>query len=208
MAGSRGRVKNERSFYDGGMPRVSDQHLAARRQQILDAAQICFTRTGFHATTMHDVIAEAGLSVGAVYRYFRSKEELVAALAERVVGEITARVGEVIAHPPPPALDEALERVLAVMEPQLGPDGMFRVALQIWSEALRSPPLGELVGTLYARLRRQFMAYAESALPHADPEAVAVVLLSLVQGYALQRVLVGQPSVSTYLDGVRALMPR
>ena len=63
------------------MPRVSEAHLAARRQQILDAARVCFTRNGFHATSMQDVIAEAGLSVGAVYRYFRSKEELVAAIA-------------------------------------------------------------------------------------------------------------------------------
>ena len=57
------------------MPRVSDEHLAARRQQILDAARACFLRNGFHATSMQDVIGEAGLSVGAVYRYFKSKNE-------------------------------------------------------------------------------------------------------------------------------------
>jgi len=50
------------------MPRVSEAHLAARRQQILDAAQIRFIRNGFHQTSMQDVIAEAGLSVGAVSR--------------------------------------------------------------------------------------------------------------------------------------------
>jgi AcrR family transcriptional regulator len=188
------------------MPRVSDQHLAARRRQILDAARVCFTRTGFHATTMHDVIGEAGLSVGAVYRYFKSKEELVSALAEQVVDEITARVGEVVAHEPPLAVDQTLERVIAVLQPQLGPEGMFRIALQIWSEALRSPALHELVVTLYSRLRSQFIAYAKSAQPSADPQAVAVVMVSLVQGFALQSVLAGEPDVPTYLAGVRALL--
>lgn len=188
------------------MPRVSDQHLAARRQQILDAARTCFTRTGFHTTTMHDVVREANLSVGAVYRYFRSKEELAGALAEQVVDTIVGRVGEAVAHEPPLPLDQTLERVLAIMEPQLGPDGMFRVALQLWSEALRSPALAELVVTLYSRLRGQFIAYAKSAYPDANPEEVAVVMVSIVQGYALQRVLAGQPDMATYLSGVRALL--
>ncbi|HEY9407971.1 MAG TPA: helix-turn-helix domain-containing protein, partial [Jiangellaceae bacterium] len=52
------------------MPRVSEAHLAARRDQILQAAWTCFARDGFHATSMQDVFAEAGLSAGAVYRYF------------------------------------------------------------------------------------------------------------------------------------------
>lgn len=188
------------------MPRVSDQHLAARRQQILDAARTCFTRTGFHATTMHDVIREADLSVGAVYRYFKSKDELVSELAEQIVDAITARVAEVIAEEPKLPLDQTLERVIAVMEPHLGPDGMFRVALQLWSEALRSPALAELVVSLYARLRGQFIVYARSLHPDADPEQVAVVLVSIVQGYALQRVLTGQPDVASYLSGVRTLL--
>ena len=52
------------------MPKVSDAHRAARRRQILDAARRRFVRNGFHATSMQDIFAEAGLSAGAVYRYF------------------------------------------------------------------------------------------------------------------------------------------
>ncbi|WP_369028857.1 TetR/AcrR family transcriptional regulator, partial [Nocardia farcinica] len=63
------------------MPRVSEEHLERRRQQILVAAQRCFSRKGFYNTSMQDVFAESGLSAGAVYRYFKSKDELVAALA-------------------------------------------------------------------------------------------------------------------------------
>jgi AcrR family transcriptional regulator len=55
------------------MPKVTEAHLEARRQQILDAALACFSRRGFHQSTMQDICQEAELSPGAVYRYFRSK---------------------------------------------------------------------------------------------------------------------------------------
>ena len=59
------------------MPKVTEEHLEARRTQILDAALACFSRNGFHQTTMHDICSEAGLSPGAVYRYFDSKEAMI-----------------------------------------------------------------------------------------------------------------------------------
>jgi len=194
-----------------GMPRVSDQHLAARRQQIIDAARACFIRNGFHATTMQDVIREASLSVGAVYRYFKSKEDLIAAMVDEVVGEIADLLHEVTSARPRLSVEETLGQVLKGMEPALGSDGMFRVALQVWSESLYNPVLQDLVTRLYARLRQQFLEYAqglreEGRLSGAtEPESLAVVLLALVQGYALQRVLTGQPDPQTYLSGVGAL---
>ena len=64
------------------MPKVSEAHLAARRQQILDAALACFDRDGFHGASMQDIFEESGMSAGAVYRYFSSKEDIVEAIAE------------------------------------------------------------------------------------------------------------------------------
>ena len=61
------------------MPKVSGAHIAARRQQILDAARACFARQGFHQTSIQDICKEAGLSPGAVYRYFPSKDHIIAA---------------------------------------------------------------------------------------------------------------------------------
>jgi AcrR family transcriptional regulator len=63
------------------MPRVAESYLQARRRQIMDAAVTCFARSGFHAATMQDIVAETGLSAGAIYRYFKSKEDIVAAIA-------------------------------------------------------------------------------------------------------------------------------
>lgn len=61
------------------MPKLNEDDMNARRRQIRDAANRCFARKGIHATTMREIFAEAGLSAGAVYNYFRTKEELIEA---------------------------------------------------------------------------------------------------------------------------------
>jgi AcrR family transcriptional regulator len=61
-------------------PRVTQDHLDRRREQILQAAVRCAARKGFQRTTMRDICREANLSTGAVYNYFKSKEEILEAL--------------------------------------------------------------------------------------------------------------------------------
>ena len=56
--------------------------------QILDAALVCFAQRGFHQTSMHDISAEAGISVGLIYRYFANKEAVISAMADRHKSEI------------------------------------------------------------------------------------------------------------------------
>ncbi|MBV1851656.1 TetR/AcrR family transcriptional regulator [Catellatospora tritici] len=195
------------------MPRVSEAHLAARRQQIIEAARVCFSRNGFHATSMQDVISEAGLSVGAFYRYFRSKEDLIQAIAEDVIGMISTILDQVRRDDPVPPPAEAMSRLLRTVEPQLGAEGVFPMALQVWAESLRNPQLADFVQRVYGTIRHHFddLARRQIAAGHlpagADPHAVGTVLFSLVPGYALQRLLLGEPDVDTYVAGLRALLP-
>src|SRR5882724_5512189 len=65
------------------MRRANVQLQADRRGEILDAARSCFARSGFHQTSMQEICAEAGMSPGNLYRYFRSKEDIIAGIAER-----------------------------------------------------------------------------------------------------------------------------
>lgn len=195
------------------MPRVSDAHLEARREQILAAARRCFSRNGFHATSMQDVIAEAGLSVGAVYRYFKSKDELRTAVAEETVGGISGEVSAIAHHEPPLRIAEAMARVVAVVEPLAhGPESVARIAIQAWGEALRDPSLAEFVGGVFRTLRGHFVTLARRAQqeghlpPDADPEAVGAVLLAVLPGYLLQRLLTGGPDPATFAEGIRALL--
>lgn len=194
------------------MPRVSADHLAARRQQILDAARTCFLRNGFHATSMQDVIKEANLSVGAVYRYFPSKNDLITALAEQVIGDITAVFAALAATEPPPPLHAVMARVVDVATANTGPNGALRLALHIWSESLRDPALAGFVAGVYGKLRDIMIQIARRAQQHgdlpadADPTAVGHVLLAVLPGYALQRVLTGQPEPETFQAGLRTLL--
>jgi AcrR family transcriptional regulator len=194
------------------MPRVSDEHLAARRQQILDAARRCFLRNGFHNTSMQDVIAEADLSVGAVYRYFGSKDELITSIAQTVIAGAQEIFDEVATHAPPLTLIDAMDRVLDYVDLQSGPDGILRIAIQVWGESLRDPVLAEFVAEKYNGFRARFVLLARQAReagqlpPDAEPEAVGAALFGLIPGYFMQRILTGGPDRETYLAGVRALL--
>lgn len=64
------------------MPKLKPQEMERRRGRIVAAARACFTRSGFSDCSMDDICAQAGLSKGAVYNHFSSKEALIHAVAE------------------------------------------------------------------------------------------------------------------------------
>src|SRR5262245_56727747 len=101
---------------------------------------------------MQDVIREAGLSVGAVYRYFPSKTDLITEIAERVIDQIEAVFATVVAEEPPTIL-ESLERAVDLVAENTGPDGTLRLAVQIWGEATTDPALASFVDKVYRRIR-------------------------------------------------------
>src|SRR6188472_4256932 len=70
------------------MPNLQPEATLDRRSQILDAAVVCFAKHGFHQASMHDISAEAGISVGLIYRYFENKEAVIGAMADRHKKEI------------------------------------------------------------------------------------------------------------------------
>ncbi|HEY2481023.1 MAG TPA: helix-turn-helix domain-containing protein, partial [Caulobacteraceae bacterium] len=63
-------------------PGKREQTKTANRQTILQAAREVFSEIGFDAATVRDIIRRTNLSVGAFYNYYRSKEEVFAALAD------------------------------------------------------------------------------------------------------------------------------
>src|SRR5260370_41130934 len=119
------------------MPRLTPRTRDARRQQILAAAQRCFTRNGFQATSMADIFAEAGLSAGSVYSHFTGQDEIITAIADDVIDKITATAAAALPGGEPPAPDEALEAVLATLQlADIGP-----IAASILGESIRNPAL-------------------------------------------------------------------
>ena len=194
------------------VPRVSEDHLTARREQILVAARACFLRKGLHNTSMQDLIKEAGLSVGAVYRYFKSKDEIIAAIAGGVVGGIRRRIDEIATEQLP--LFESLSVLLDVIDEQTGADGAFPIALQVWAESTVDPAIQTIVYERYTGLRASVRVLVVQAAergelpPGADIDDVTSAFYALIPGYGLQRMLIGTPDRDGFLRGVRALYNR
>jgi AcrR family transcriptional regulator len=194
------------------MTRVSQEHLDARRQQILDAARRCFIRSGFHATSMQEVLAEAGLSSGAVYRYFKGKDAIITAITAQALQDIEAAFDRQGAAPLPP-LEQIVDLVLEPGKPPLDdtPESA-QLLLQVWSETVRSASLAERYREVLERAEQIFSRFVEQyqqqGLVPADVPAthVARVLIGFVHGFMVQRALDDRVDAAMFRSGLRALL--
>jgi AcrR family transcriptional regulator len=200
------------------MPRVSEQYRAGRRAEIVAGSARLFAANGFHATSMADIISECGLSAGAVYRYFSSKEELIGAVAETALSTADEVFQTMLADGATPSPQDALATIITtiteqiVRDPATGVD-LTRVGVQVWAEALRNPVLAARANEAYLRLRGHFAEVARrwqaaGNLPaEAVPDRVGAAMLSLVQGFVLQSLLIADTEPDDYISGVRWLLP-
>jgi AcrR family transcriptional regulator len=195
------------------MPKVTDAHLAARREQIIEAAMTRFAEGGFHSTGMAEVIAATGLSAGAVYRYFPSKEALIRAIVEERVLANAKDVFEAILAQ---GVDDPVDAVAAALEivdraSAQGEIDITKVAVQAWGEALRNPDILDVAQNAYATMRGYLAEVTRRAQEHGrvpsetDPDEVAKTLLSLVMGYVIQRHIMGDVDRAHYTAALRAL---
>jgi TetR/AcrR family transcriptional regulator, repressor for uid operon len=113
-----------------------------RRAQILEAAVICFAKRGFHQASMHDISAEARISVGLIYRYFHNKEAVIAAMAERHKEEIHQLVERAQQAP---SLLEALDIVFTAHCCEDSPKVISAFVVDLYAEASRNPQMADLV---------------------------------------------------------------
>jgi AcrR family transcriptional regulator len=122
------------------MPKLKPDIQRARREHILDAAEQCFGRAGFPRTTMHDICREAGVSPGALYVYFDSKEALIAGIAERDRAEFAERFDQLAAAP------DFLQALRALGEQYFleEPARSHRMCIEIGLESTRNPRVGEI----------------------------------------------------------------
>ncbi|CCH30387.1 helix-turn-helix domain-containing protein [Actinosynnema sp. NPDC047251] len=115
------------------MPRVSQDHLDARRRQILDGARACFARYGYEGATVRRLEEATGLSRGAIFHHFRDKESLFLALAE----DDALRMADVVARQ---GLVQVMRDLLAAPEPDAEhPADWLGTRLEV-SRRLRTDP--------------------------------------------------------------------
>src|SRR5437868_10434593 len=113
-----------------------------RRVQILDAALVCFAKRGFHQASMHDISAEAGISVGLIYRYFENKDAVISAMADRhkqEIHEVLKRARQA------PSLLESLEILFTAHCCENEPRVVSAFVVDLYAEASRNPHVADLV---------------------------------------------------------------
>jgi TetR/AcrR family transcriptional regulator, transcriptional repressor of aconitase len=196
------------------MPRVDDGYLASRRRQIMDAAVACFAREGFHRTTMADIVAETGLSAGAIYRYFPAKEDIVAAIAaEHHTREAAVLAGATAATEAGDVLRD-LARVSLGRLSDPAEQRWRRVTIQLWGEALRDERVMQIVRSgldepieIIAGLLRR--GQQDGSVPAGiDPHSAARVCAAIFQGLVLQQAWDPGLDIDGYIDAVIALTGR
>jgi TetR/AcrR family transcriptional regulator, transcriptional repressor of aconitase len=193
------------------MPKVTEEHLEARRRQILAAALACFAREGFHRTTMQDIFREAELSPGAVYSYFKGKDEIVDAItseAMRFSAEGARALAAAAAAGSGPTLGEAFEGLVHGFEQMdVGTyETRTRMAPQLWVEAQRNPVVRERASSGIGGMVDALAKVAAEA-GHPDPAAAGRAAVALLMGMLVQRSIFGDAvDVDGYVATAKAML--
>lgn len=173
------------------MSKKRNETVLDRRTQILEAAMTCFAECGFHQTSMHDISAEAGISVGLIYRYFKNKEEVIAALAaehKKDIAELLERAGEA------PTLLEAMEILFTSHCCERSPQIISAFVVDLFAEASRNPQVAKIVRNV-AKSKTEGVAKLIARSPEArrlapwlDPREIAEMIFAVNDGSMMRSV--------------------
>lgn len=159
---------------------------AERIPQILQAARSVFARSGFAQARMEDIAQAAGLSKAAVYLYFPSKDEVIAALLQQYFADAFADLASLRDDPGPPRarLGAWAERRIAELEADAAYLG---VGYEFFAVAARQEPVREVLRDYYRRYRAELAALIERAGggAGAHPLELAAALVALFEGLTL-----------------------
>jgi AcrR family transcriptional regulator len=192
------------------MPRITAEREAATRQSILRAARDVFVAKGFHGATTHDVARAAGLSVGSIYTYFASKDELI---RECVLAANQAESDAVLQDLGADGSAEArLRRAIGGWyRYTIEAPGVPAFLAEAWAVASRKPLIRDMVARRHERIvtvatvvLREGVAAGELA-PAVHVETTARALAALLDGVVLECISSGMPPTRTDVES-RALL--
>ncbi len=169
-----------------------------RPTQILDAAIVCFAKRGFHQTSMHDISAEAGISVGLIYRYFANKEAVIAAMADRHKREIQSVLDRAQETP---TLLEALEVLFTAHCCETSPQIQSAFVVDLYAESARNPQMADLVRDVLQTAMdgvTDLIAHSPEAAKGANglqPHELSELIFAVARGMLMRDVL--QPQEMT-----------
>ena len=161
-----------------------------RKAQIFQAALTCFSRKGYHQTTMDDIVAESGLSKGALYWYFESKKELFLSLFQEVMGQFS-QTWESIVNEKASATDKLLSSLALFRTEFKEFVPFFGVLMEAWALTIHDEDVENLTRELYepyldimTRIVEEGITSGEFRVVSSQATALVVMTLSF-DGIAL-----------------------
>jgi AcrR family transcriptional regulator len=181
------------------MPRTSAAHATEMRQRILDGAHRAMLAGGYRGTTMPAIAAEADVSVGLLYRYFDSKEELYLAMCEGVtqaqLDELASQMGQ-IADP-----RERLARAVGYFVESLEAERWGAIVTTGWAEADVNPQLRDLLRRRCDQIRAFAAMFLREAVANGEVEPeIDVEELSLATTMLMDGVIAHQAETGDRFD--------
>jgi len=170
------------------MPKLRPEVRSERRQAILDAAWRCAARSRFGEMTVDDVCAEAGLSKGAFYGYFESKDALLTGLLDDDAEALDRMLAEIGSGEQSGV--ERLRRFARAMLEHAHDPGRAQVRAELWAAASAEPALREHFAETGARRRAKLRSWIEEStaaggLREVPANALASLLLAMADGLML-----------------------
>jgi len=191
---------------------VNVQRQSDRRDEILDAAQRCFVRSGFHQTSMQEICAEAGMSPGNLYRYFPSKESLIAGIAERDRAEVAQEFANAdLSHGLFAVLEGMVHHHFAERS-----DEQVKLCTEIMAEARRHPEIARISAGFDADVRRWLIDLFKAGAKRGDIpsdidfDGAVTMLMIMADGVWWRRALdphfKPETALPLFMDVVRFLL--
>lgn len=176
--------------------RQKDPELHARRRaEILAAAESCFARKGFHAASMQDIAAAAGVSLGLLYRYFANKEAIIGHFADLDRAALVAAIAA-WGESRQPRLD--LDRLVTGLLGEASDPNHAALVTEIYAEAMRNDSLRDILAGHEREVSRAWaraLASQEKASGvrlREKPELMAELIMAMIDGLATRFLLLGR----------------
>lgn len=193
------------------MPKLSDEAMQDRRMQIIAAARRVFAAKGLSKVTLRDVFREAGMSAGAVYNYFQSKDDLILAVTEAGMAEALAAFaptdgGNLTLQ----ELVELFFRKLESMDPAEAP----RVDLMIAAEGLGNADVLRVVSKNRKAVRLALQRVIEQQQANGSDwqghpaSTIADLLYATYQGVIVSIALGEKPDIAGVASALTAMNSR
>jgi AcrR family transcriptional regulator len=174
------------------VPKLSPQTRADRRQRLLDAAWQRFASGGYRDTTVDGVCDQAGVSKGAFYGYFTSKQDLLLALLEEETRALIGVASELATLDIPTA--ERVRRFVRAMLAVVDDPARVQLRADLWSAVASDPAMREPCAATTERLRSVLRGWIAAGIDSGDlaleprrANALASILLALADGLMLHR---------------------